>query len=173
MSGKKRFQKPGSLQPNIDDILEWSKLPEDAFDAASQQEKESFIKDRKSVSYWADAWRRLRKNKVAMVALAIIIALVIFGFVGPSLVPYTYKQQVRGSEALHPWHYTLDDQEKINAYMEEHNGAGNLTPDEAVAALKDKYSLEIHTSSEVFSNIWLEYIPIATEIAAKPTPIMQ
>ena len=38
-----------------------------------------------------------------------------------------------------------------------------LTPDEAVAALKDKYSLEIHTSSEVFSNIWLEYIPIATE----------
>lgn len=86
MSGKKRFQKPGSLQPNIDDILEWSKLPEDAFDAASSQEKADFIKDRKSVSYWADAWRRLRKNKVAMVALAIIIALVIFGFVGPSLV---------------------------------------------------------------------------------------
>ena len=100
MSGKKRFQKPGSLQPNIDDILEWSKLPEDAFDAASSQEKADFIKDRKSVSYWADAWRRLRKNKVAMVALAIIIALVIFGFVGPSLVPYTYKQQVRGSEAV-------------------------------------------------------------------------
>ena len=114
MSGKKRFQKPGSLQPNIDDILEWSKLPEDAFDAASSQEKADFIKDRKSVSYWADAWRRLRKNKVAMVALAIIIALVIFGFVGPSLVPYTYKQQVRGSEALHPWHYTLEDQQRVD-----------------------------------------------------------
>ena len=99
MSGKKRFQKPGSLQPNIDDILEWSKLPEDAFDAASSQEKADFIKDRKSVSYWADAWRRLRKNKVAMVALAIIIALVIFGFVGPSLVPYTYKQQEHVTEA--------------------------------------------------------------------------
>ena len=93
MSGKKRFQKPGSLQPNIDDILEWSKLPEDAFEAASSQEKADFIKDRKSVSYWADAWRRLRRNKVAMVALGIIIALVIFGFVGPSVVPYTYKQQ--------------------------------------------------------------------------------
>ena len=134
MSGKKRFQKPGSLQPNIDDILEWSKLPEDAFDAASSQEKADFIKDRKSVSYWADAWRRLRKNKVAMVALAIIIALVIFGFVGPSLVPYTYKQQVRGSEALHPWHYTLEDQQKINDYMEEKNQTANLTPDEAVFA---------------------------------------
>ncbi len=132
MSGQKRFQNPGSLQPNIDDILEWSKLPADAFEPASSQEKANFIKDRKSVSYWADAWRRLRKNKVAMVALAIIIAMMIFGFAGPSLVPYTYKQQVRGSESLHPWHYALEDQEKINAYMEEHNASANLTPDEAV-----------------------------------------
>ena len=138
MSGKKRFQKPGSLQPNIDDILEWSKLPEDAFDPASSQEKADFIKDRKSVSYWADAWRRLRRNKVAMVALGIIIALVIFGFVGPSVVPYTYKQQVRGSEALHPWHYTLEDQEKINAYMEEHNNTENLTPRKQKPKLKQK-----------------------------------
>ena len=45
-----------------------------------------------------------------------------------------------------------------------------LTPDEAVAALKDKYSLEIHTSSEVFSNVWLEYIPIATEDSVTLTP---
>ena len=142
MSGKKRFQKPGSLQPNIDDILEWSKLPEDAFDPASSQEKADFIKDRKSVSYWADAWRRLRRNKVAMVALGIIIALVIFGFVGPSVVPYTYKQQVRGSEALHPWHYTLEDQEKINAYMEEHNNTENLTPDEAVEKAKAEAEAE-------------------------------
>ena len=142
MSGKKRFQKPGSLQPNIDDILEWSKLPEDAFEAASSQEKADFIKDRKSVSYWADAWRRLRRNKVAMVALGIIIALVIFGFVGPSVVPYTYKQQVRGSEALHPWHYTLEDQEKINAYMEEHNNTENLTPDEAVEKAKAEAEAE-------------------------------
>ena len=101
MSGKKRFQKPGSLQPNIDDILEWSKLPEDAFDAASSQEKADFIKDRKSVSYWADAWRRLRKNKVAMVALAIIIALVIFGFVGPSLVTHTNSRLVEQRHYIH------------------------------------------------------------------------
>ena len=45
-----------------------------------------------------------------------------------------------------------------------------LTPDEAIAALKDKYNLEIHTSSEVFSNVWLEYIPIATEDSVTLTP---
>lgn len=45
-----------------------------------------------------------------------------------------------------------------------------LTPDEAVAALKDKYDLEIHTSTEVFSAVWLEYIPIVTEDSVTLTP---
>lgn len=132
MAEYKRFQKIGSLQPNIDDIMKWNELPEDSFDPATTEEKENFIQERKSVSYWADAWRRLRKNVVAMVALCIIIVLVIFGFVGPKVVPYTYKQQIRGAESLHPWHYTLEDTEKIHAYMEEHNGSANLSPDEAV-----------------------------------------
>ena len=117
MSDKKRFNKPGSLQPNIEDILQWNDLPADAFDPATSEEKENFIQDRRSVSYWKDAWRRLRKNTVAMVALVIIILLSVFAFVGPSVVPYTYKQQIRGSESLHPWHYSLEDQDKINAYM--------------------------------------------------------
>lgn len=132
MAEHKRFHKVGSLQPNIDDIMKWNELPEDSFDSATTEEKENFIQERKSVSYWADAWRRLRKNGVAMVALCIIIVLVIFGFVGPNVVPYTYKQQIRGAESLHPWHYTLEDTEKIHAYMEEHNGSANLSPDEAV-----------------------------------------
>ena len=103
MSDKKRFNKPGSLQPNIEDILQWNDLPADAFDPATSEEKENFIQDRRSVSYWKDAWRRLRKNTVAMVALVIIILLAIFAFVGPSIVPYTYKQQIRGSDSLQPW----------------------------------------------------------------------
>lgn len=45
-----------------------------------------------------------------------------------------------------------------------------LTPDEAVAALKDKYDLEIHTSNEEFSAVWLEYIPIVTEDSVTLTP---
>ena len=78
MSDKKRFNKPGSLQPNIEDILQWNDLPADAFDPATSEEKENFIQDRRSVSYWKDAWRRLRKNTVAMVALVIIIKLSVF-----------------------------------------------------------------------------------------------
>ena len=149
MSDKKRFHKPGSLQPNIEDILQWNDLPADAFEPATSGEKENFIQDRRSVSYWKDAWRRLRKNTVAMVALVIIILLAIFAFVGPAVVPYTYKQQIRGSEALHPWHYSLEDQEKINAYMEEHSGAGKLSPDEAVEQARKEAEAKGTTLSRV------------------------
>ena len=149
MSDKKRFHKPGSIQPNIEDILQWNDLPADAFEPATSEEKENFIQDRRSVSYWKDAWRRLRKNTVAMVALVIIILLAIFAFVGPAVVPYTYKQQIRGSEALHPWHYSLEDQEKINAYMEEHSGAGKLSPDEAVEQARKEAEAKGTTLSRV------------------------
>ena len=149
MSDKKRFHKLGSLQPNIEDILQWNDLPADAFEPATSEEKENFIQDRRSVSYWKDAWRRLRKNTVAMVALVVIILLAIFAFVGPAVVPYTYKQQIRGSEALHPWHYSLEDQEKINAYMEEHSGAGKLSPDEAVEQARKEAEAKGTTLSRV------------------------
>ena len=133
MAENKKYNKFGSLQLNADDIMKWNEeLPENAFEPASSEEKENFIQDRKSVSYWKDAWRRLRKNTVAMVALGIIILLTIFAFVGPMIVPYTYKQQIRGSEALGLSHYSLEDKQAIHAYIEEHTGTGVLSPDEAV-----------------------------------------
>ena len=133
MAENKKYNKFGSLQLNADDIMKWNEeLPENAFEPASSEEKENFIQDRKSVSYWKDAWRRLRKNTVAMVALGIIILLTIFAFVGPMIVPYTYKQQIRGSEALGLSHYSLEDKQAIHVYIEEHTGTGVLSPDEAV-----------------------------------------
>ena len=46
MSEKKRYHKPGSLQPNIEDILQWNDLPADAFEPATSEEKENFIQER-------------------------------------------------------------------------------------------------------------------------------
>jgi len=102
----------GSFQPNIENLLELT--PED-FESASEEQKEGFIQDRKSTSYWQDAWRRLRQNTVAMVALGVIFLLILFAFVGPTLVPYGYEQFVKGSENLYPWHYSLEDQALIDA----------------------------------------------------------
>ncbi len=123
---KARF---GSLQPNVDDILDWNNYKPGDFDAANADEKASFIADRESVGYWADAWRRLRKNKVAMVAAGILILIFLFAFLGPVVVPYGYEQFLKGGENMHPWHYSYEDQVKAREMV----AAGNMDPEEAVA----------------------------------------
>ena len=51
------------------------KLNPDDFLPATNEEKESLVVMRESVSFWKDGFRRLRKNKVAMVSLVVIICL--------------------------------------------------------------------------------------------------
>lgn len=92
-------------------LVELATLGPQDFAPAAQSEKESFIKPQKSVGYWADAWRRLKRNRVSMVALGVIILLLLFAFVGPLLIPYKYDQQVRESLNLAPFEYSEAEQE--------------------------------------------------------------
>ena len=87
--------------------------PED-FEPASREQRDNFIADRKSTTYWRDAMRRLAQNAVSMVALGVIIFLVLFAFLGPVIVPYGYDQFNAGAENLYPWHYSLSDQRLID-----------------------------------------------------------
>ena len=61
------------------------KLNPDDFLPATNEEKESLVVMRESVSFWKDGFRRLRKNKVAMVSLVVIILIMILSFIVPSL----------------------------------------------------------------------------------------
>lgn len=96
-----------SLQPN------WDKLPDKElifldtdFELATSEEKADFIEKAVRVSYWQDAWRRLKANKVAMVSLAFLLILFIFAFIGPMFYEADYTTQVRGDENLDPsWQY--------------------------------------------------------------------
>lgn len=45
---------------------------------------------RPSINYWQDAFRRLRQNKLAMVGVFILIALLVLSFVGPVISGYNY-----------------------------------------------------------------------------------
>ncbi|WP_010256976.1 ABC transporter permease [Treponema primitia] len=83
------------------------------FTPATREEKEAFTPQHKSVSYWEDAWRRLKKNHVAMVSLGVIIFLIVFAYAGPLFVAYTYDEQVRGSENLAPLANSPLELEKI------------------------------------------------------------
>lgn len=44
-------------------------------------------------SLWADAWRRLRRNKMAMAALAVMIILIFCAIFADFVAPYSYEYQ--------------------------------------------------------------------------------
>jgi len=44
-------------------------------------------------TYWSDAIRRIRRNKLALVGFWIIIALFVVAIVGPMVSPYSYEDQ--------------------------------------------------------------------------------
>lgn len=56
---------------------------------------------RPSITYWQDAWRRLKQNKIAMFGLIIIILYTIMAIVGPYMTPYDYRT-TNPSEADQP-----------------------------------------------------------------------
>ncbi len=139
----------GSLQVDVEPILEWNNLKPEDFAPATSEEKEDFIQQRKSVSYWADAWRRLRKNTVAMVALGVLVVIILFAFVGPMIVPYGYEQFNKGGENLHPWHYTLADQNRVAEELAAHSGGEVLDPETAVQRAIDEAAAKGETLSPV------------------------
>ncbi len=75
---------------------------EEDFLPVTKEEQKQLVQMRENVSYWKDAWRRLKQNKIAMVSLVVIIAVIIFAFIGPIFSPYTYDMQNRGDESLFP-----------------------------------------------------------------------
>lgn len=67
---------------------------------------------KKSLTYWADVWRRFRENKLAIFGLVLLIAIIALLFVGPMIQGYDYQyidasQKNMGPSAEH-WFGTDD-----------------------------------------------------------------
>lgn len=163
MAEKKMKRCPVTLQPDIEEMLDWNKYSTDDFEKASQTEKEDFIQDRQSVSYWKDAWRRLRRNTVAMVALGVIIFLILFAFVGPYLVPYGYEQFNKGAENLHPFHYALEDQKRLDAEVAARTKTETLSVEDMIAQAE----AEAAAKGEKLSSVDIAKIKAKAKVAAQ------
>lgn len=48
---------------------------------------------RPSTTYWQDVWRRLKKNRGAMIGMWVIVALTLVAVFGPYFSPYSYSDQ--------------------------------------------------------------------------------
>ena len=64
------------------------------FEFVENSSKEDKEQTRPSLTYWKDTWRRLRKNKMAIIGLVGIILITLFAILGPLLTPYEYDGQL-------------------------------------------------------------------------------
>ncbi len=106
MDGKYAKLSPFQVDPD--------RIPQDLtaadFLPAGNDEKASMVEKHKSVSYWKDAWRRFRANTVSMAALGIFLICLLFAFLGPKLIPYSYGDQYRSAQKLAPFEYSKSEQ---------------------------------------------------------------
>lgn len=88
-----------NLKMNLD-------IDKELFTPLSEEEKNFEQIVRPSVGYWADAWRRLKNNKVALFSLIMIVVVVLFAFLGPVIMEkvmgYTYYDTNLSGTDLRP-----------------------------------------------------------------------
>lgn len=50
------------------------------------------VVDEKGTSLWSDAWRKLKKNKMALIALFYMVAIIVIAIFAPYIAPYSYEE---------------------------------------------------------------------------------
>ncbi len=98
------------FQANVDKLPGFTGMTEEDFLPATGEEKASVTETRKSVSYWKDALRRFKANKVSMAALFLFLLIFLFSFLGPLFIPYNYADQYRNSGKLGPGEFSDTEQ---------------------------------------------------------------
>lgn len=79
-----------------------SDIPVEWFAPLKQKQDERESVARPSLSYWQNAWRILRKNKLAMAGLGVLIFLFFMAALGPVLSPHSVTQQTLSEQNLPP-----------------------------------------------------------------------
>jgi oligopeptide transport system permease protein len=65
-------------------------LKQEQFKHVGMNEEKSQQILRPSMTYWQDAWRRFKKNPIALLALVFIVIFAAMAFIGPLMTPYDY-----------------------------------------------------------------------------------
>jgi len=78
------------------------KVKDKRFEFVDSSTLESDLVVRPNISYWQDAWRRLKKNPIAMGALFVLIALVLMAIFAPIIRNMDYETVVTSKKNLSP-----------------------------------------------------------------------
>ncbi|MFT9496018.1 ABC transporter permease [Anaerosolibacter sp.] len=106
-------------------MAEVNKTMADMWQPVSIEERNSEKIVRPSMTYWQDAWRRLKKDKLAMLGLITIIAIFVIAIAGPWLSDITYSDQnlLRANESPSADHWFGTDNFGRDMYIRVLYGA--------------------------------------------------
>lgn len=69
------------------------KLPEGSFERVTIDKSQAEKISKPSLSFWQDAWLRIRKNKAAIISMVILIFIILMAFIGPVISPHDGEVQ--------------------------------------------------------------------------------
>ena len=78
------------------------KVKDKRFELADSYTLDSDLVVRPNISYWKDAWRRLKKNPVAMGSLLILIVIILMSIFSPIIRKLDYETVVTANKNLSP-----------------------------------------------------------------------
>lgn len=91
-----------SIHLQHDQMNQAHEVPDEWFAPKEQKTSEVHAIKRPSLSYWADTWRRLKQNKLAMFSLSVLIFLFVMAVLGPLLAPNSVTEQRLSMQNLPP-----------------------------------------------------------------------
>lgn len=81
------------MSKSIEQSAQGLSLPADLFVPLVKTDGEDVVLSRPSISYWQDAWMRLKSNKVAIVSAAYIVTLSLAAIIVPFVIDYSHDYQ--------------------------------------------------------------------------------
>ncbi|NLB22127.1 MAG: ABC transporter permease [Clostridium sp.] len=79
-----------------------NQIPLEKFKPIPAGEKDSEFLARPKITYWSDAWRRFKQNKIALAALIMLAVLIFMVAFGPILSSHDFEKGVRTDRNLSP-----------------------------------------------------------------------
>ena len=73
--------------------MEDKKISQDMWERVEMSTLDKEVISRPSLTYWQDAWRRLKKNYLSMIGLFFIIIMGLLAIIGPFFSNFSYSDQ--------------------------------------------------------------------------------
>lgn len=93
------------------------KIDASQFEPATRKERQDQEILRKSLTYWQDAWRRLKNHRLAMVGLIGVILILLFAIAGPLFSSFSYSDQILDYANVPPRMTIYEVAEDYNVFL--------------------------------------------------------